>query len=62
MAHTQDFGFGPTHGFLVEEQRTTMEPIRAWLFVVLEWQPQTLKLSDFLAMLAVPEIDHVGYA
>jgi hypothetical protein len=56
MAHAKDFGFGPTRGFLVEAQRTTVEPIRTRVVVVSKRKPQTFELADFLPMLAMPKI------
>jgi hypothetical protein len=54
MAHTKEFRFWLSHGFLVEVQCTTVEPRWARLVVVLEWQPKILKLADFLSVFVVP--------
>ena len=59
MTHAKEFRFRLSHGLLVEEQRTTMEPIRAWLLIVPERQPQVLELAHFFVVVAAPQVDHV---
>jgi len=60
MAHHEHLGVGFAHCLPVEAQRTPVEPSWTRLHIIPQREPQILELTDFLAVLAVPQVDNVG--
>jgi hypothetical protein len=62
VTHEEDSGAWLSKGKFTEAKRMTVEPSWARLLIVPKGQPHSLKLPDFLAVLAMSQIDHVSDA
>ena len=62
VAHDKELGVFPPHRTPVKFQSGSIEPLRAFLFVIFERQPQEFKFFYLLVVAILPEIDDVRNA
>ena len=61
LAHDQHLGARVLQRFVVEPERSAIEPTGPGLLVVVEAEPDVGKLPDLGVVLTPPQIDDVGY-
>ena len=59
VAHDKELGVFPPHRTPVKFQSSSIEPLRAFLFVILKGKPQILEFLYLFAIAILPQIDDV---